>query len=232
MAFEVQSEQYSGPLQLLLELIEKEQLPITDVSLARITDDYLKYVEVHEPPPLELADFLVIATRLLLIKSHAILPRDEILETENETSLAAQLKLYKIFSEAAGALDIIHQNSKLSFGRACPDVLKAESFVLPQGISLETIQQSFERLLKQLEPFFRIQQAAIERVMSVKERLHQIQEALLSRSRFFFHEFVKSGQSKVDIVVSFLAVLELVKQRSVSVIQSQPFSDIELKRID
>ncbi|MEK7614958.1 MAG: ScpA family protein, partial [Patescibacteria group bacterium] len=212
--------------------IEKEQLPITDVSLTHITDDYLKYIEAHEPPPLELADFLVIATRLLLIKSHAILPREEILETENETSLAAQLKLYKIFSEAAGALDVIHQNGNTSFGRAFPDVLKADSFVLPQGISLETIQQSFERLLKQLEPFFRIQQAAIERVMSVKERLHQIQEALLSRSRFFFHEFVKSGQSKVDIVVSFLAVLELVKQRSVSVIQSQPFSDIELKRID
>ncbi len=232
MSFEVQSQQYSGPLQLLLELIEKQELPITDVSLASITDDYLKYVEAHEPPPLELADFLVIATRLLLIKSHAILPHEELLEMENETSLAAQLKLYKIFSEAANGLDLIHQNEKTSFGRTSPDMLKRDSFVLPQGISLETIQQSFERLLKQFEPFFKIQQAAIERVMSVKERLGQIQEALLSRSRFFFHEFVKNGQSKVDVVVSFLALLELVKQRSVHVMQSQPFSEIELKRVD
>src|SRR3989339_270893 len=96
--FEVSLEKYSGPLQLLLELIQKEELPITEVSLARVTEDYLNYMSQHEVPTEELADFLVIASRLLLIKSRAILPQPEE-EQEEESSLALQLRLYKLFSD-------------------------------------------------------------------------------------------------------------------------------------
>ena len=232
MPFEVQSEQYSGPLQLLLELIEKEKLPITDVSLAQVTDAYLTYINTHEPPTQELADFLVIATKLLLIKSHAILPTDELLEEEGETTLASQLALYKLFGMAADLLDTQQQKGQQAFERSVPDVIKRSTFILPQGLSGATLRESFEQLLKHLEPFFKLQQAAIERVLSVKERLAQIQSALLIRARMTFKDLIGSGQSKVDIVVSFLALLELVKQRSVHVLQAHPFSDIELKRID
>lgn len=232
MSFEVKIEQYAGPLQLLLELIEKEKLPITDISLAQVTDDYLKYMVAHEPIPEELADFLVIATRLLLIKSHAILPREELLEEEGQTTLAAQLALYKIFVEAANILDKTQQKNHYAFERAVPDVVKTTGFALPQGLTSSMLSEAFARLLKYLEPFFKLQQAAIERIVSVKERLAQIQEAMLTRSRMTFKEMVGQGKSKVDIVVSFLALLELVKQRTVQVVQSKPFAEIELKRVD
>ncbi len=232
MSFEVKLEQYAGPLHLLLELIEKQKLPITDVSLAQVTDTYLAYVNTHQPPAEELADFLVIATRLLLIKSHEILPREDVLIEETETSLAAQLQLYKLFARGADLIDATQQTKARSFGRANADILRREEFVLPEGLAKTSLSQAFLSLLKHLEPFFRIQQAAIERVISVKERLNEIHAALLTRARMTFKDIIGNGRSKVDIVVSFLALLELVKQRSIHVIQSNPFADIEVKRVD
>lgn len=232
MPFEVALDKYSGPLHLLLELIEKQKLPITDVSLAQVTDAYLGYVNAHEPPPEELADFLVIATRLLLIKSHEILPREEELLEETETSLAAQLQLYQLFAKAADLIDERQQARARSFGRASANVLKPGQFELPEGLTPSVLFNAFTGLMKHLEPFFRIQQAAIERIVSVKERLQEIHGALLTRARMTFKEMIGQGRSKVDIVVSFLALLELVKQRSVHAIQSNPFADIEVKRVD
>ena len=74
MAFEVRLEKFDGPLHVLLELIQAQELPITEISLAQVTEGYLRYIETQEVPPSELADFLIVATKLLLIKSQAILP--------------------------------------------------------------------------------------------------------------------------------------------------------------
>lgn len=232
MSFEVTLEKYAGPLHLLLELIEKRALPITEVSLAQVTDDYVTHINAHEPPPEELADFLLVATRLLLMKSHEILPREEELFEESSQSLASQLQLYQLFCKAADLIDRQQQLSARSFGRTQADVIKPEGLVLPDGVTTQSLAQAFWGLLKHLEPFFRLQQAAIERVVSVKERLKEIHDALLTRSRLVFHEMIGSGRSKVDIVVSFLALLELVKQRTVHVMQSDVFGDIEIKRVD
>jgi len=232
MNFQVDLDKYKGPLQLLLELIEKQELPITDVSLAKVTDDYLVYVNENEPSIGELADFLVIATRLLLIKSRELLPDEQIDEEETKTSLAAQLQLYKLFAEAAELIDAQHQNTKKSFSRAQANVVKLDQFVLPEGMTVSNLETAFSSLMKRLEPFFRIKQATLERVASVKERLKEIHHALLSRARMTFRDLISGGRSKVDIVVSFLALLELVKQQSIHAIQSSPFEDIEVKRID
>lgn len=232
MSFEVQQESYSGPLHVLLELIEKKELPITNVSLAQVTDDYVTYVNQHEPPPEELADFLLIATRLLLMKSHEILPKEEELLEESSGSLASQLQLYQLFVRAADLIDTTHQNDKYSFGRQQADVVKQEGFALPDGLDATHLSQAFATLLTYLEPLFRLQQTAMERVMSVKERLKEIHDALLSRSHLVFRDVIGSAKSKVDIVVSFLALLELVKQRTIHVMQTDVFGDIDIKRID
>lgn len=232
MPFEVALDAYSGPLHLLLELIEKQKLPITDVSLAQVTDAYLAYVNAHEPPPEELADFLVIATRLLLIKSHELLPIEEVLLEESGTSLAAQLQLYQLFARAADLIDAVHQTPVRSFDRAQADVLKPDTFEFPEGLTGSAVYSAFVGLMKHLEPLFRIQQAAIERVVSVQERLQEIHKTLLTRARMTFKDMIGKGRSKVDIVVSFLALLELVKQRSVHVIQTNHFADIEVKRVN
>jgi segregation and condensation protein A len=232
MSFEVSLEQFDGPLHLLLDLIESQELPVTDVSLSLVTEAYLNHVNSTEVPPAELADFLVVATKLLLIKSRAILPIPEEDEKEDPSTLALQLRLYKEFVEASRKLEAMWDGPERSFARSQADIVKAEGFTLSPGLDTSVLQNAFRRLMAQLEPFFRIQQAAMERVVSVKERLHEIHDAILARSQMTFKQVIGKGTSKVDVVVSFLALLELVKQRIVNTVQSDSFQDIQIKRVD
>jgi len=231
MSFEVNLDQFSGPMQLLLELIEQEEVPITEVSLAKVTDDYLRYLNEHEVPPEELADFLVVATRLLLIKSKAILPTLQFEEEEDTGKLALQLKMYKEFIDASHHLEKLFGVSPM-FARDRIKQVVIEGFYPPKSVNNESLHKSFLRLLKRLEPFFVLQQTSLERVVSVKERITQIRDAILERSRLTFKEVVKGAKSKVDVVISFLALLELVKQKTVSTVQDGSFSDIQIIRSD
>lgn len=231
MAFEVKLEKFDGPLHILLELISKEELPITEVSLASVTDAYLNYINSQDVPTTELADFLVVATKLLLIKSQAILPV-EIEPEEDPSTLATQLRLYKEFTDASEHVKRLFESVDESFGRVHADVVKSEFVEIPEGLTTMSLRESFLFLLRRLEPFFKLQQAAIERVVSVEERLNEIRDAVLSRATITFQQFASAGKSKVDIVVSFLALLELVKQRVVKTVQSGAFRDIEIKRVD
>lgn len=233
MAFEVKLEQFDGPLHVLLELIQKQELPITEVSLATVAEDYLSYVESKEVPPAELADFLIVATKLLLLKSQAILPdKEDAVEEEDPGNLALQLRLYKEFVDASKTIESLFNHPFASQPRLKADIVKAEQDVLQTEVTADAMHHSFTKLLKRLEPFFKLQTAAMERVVSVKERLQEIKDAIISRARMSFREIAKGGSSKVDVVVSFLALLELVKQRTVHVVQSGAFDEIEIKRVD
>ncbi len=231
MTFKVSQEKFSGPLQLLLDLIEKEELSITEVSLAQVTDEYFNYINTNPVPPEELADFLVVATRLLLLKSRAILPDPEGLEEEGSSNLALQLRMYKKFVDVSSKMNKIFENEQNSFSREKADVVKFKEVELPEGLDVSAMQASFERLLKRLQPFFNLKKAAIEKVVSVKQRLSQIKNAILKRSQMTFSDVVKGSKTKVDVVVSFLALLELVKQNVVTTIQGDVFSDIDIKHI-
>lgn len=231
MAFEVKLEQFDGPLHVLLELIQGQELPITEVSLADVTEKYLEYINSQEVPPEELADFLVVATKLLLLKSQAILPI-EVEPDEDPSTLALQLRLYKEFVDASRVLEDRFNSAAWSFPRAVADVIPIDSSQIATTITVFDLRESFASLLKHLEPFFKLQTAAMERVVSVKERLHEIHDAILSRAKMTFRQIAGVGKSKVDVVVSFLALLELVKQRAVQAVQSGVFDEIEITRVD
>lgn len=229
--FEIQSEQFTGPLELLLELIEGESLSISEISLAHVTESYLDHITKNEPPADELADFLIVATKLLLIKSRLLLP-SPVEEEEDTSNLALQLKMYKAFVELSAHLEKQFNTSVELFPREKADVIKITELVIPNGLTIDAMQESFAKLLKNLEPFFNLKQVALERVVSVKERFEEIRNAIMERARFTFRDIVGSGRSRVDTVISFLALLELVKQRVVHVVQSDAFHDIEIKRVD
>ena len=108
MAFEVKLETFDGPLHVLLELIQASHLPITEVSLGAVTEKYLEYMNSQDVPAEELADFLVVATKLLLLKSQAILPI-EVEPEEDPSTLALQLRLYKEFVDASRTRGAIRQ---------------------------------------------------------------------------------------------------------------------------
>lgn len=230
MSFEVASPRFSGPLHLLLELIEGEKLPITEVSLAEITEAYLKHLDVNEVPSEELADFLVVATKLLLIKSRAILPAAEP-ETEDASHLADQVRLYKMFVDASKNIEDRFGATPM-FAREKPMVMPVAGFQMPPDVTGMALRESFAALLKRLEPFLALRQTALERTVTVQERMEEIRSAILERSRVSFSDVVRGARSKVDVVVSFLALLELVKQRVVVVAQSETFQDILIKKVD
>ncbi len=231
MSFEVESEQFTGPLELLLQLIEQEELSITDVSLSHVAESFLEHIERLSPPADELADFLIVATKLLLIKSRFLLP-EKVVEEEDTSNLALQLKMYKEFAELSKHIEAQFDANVELFPREKADVIKITELVIPNGLTIPSMEESFKKLLKQLAPFFKLQQVAMERVVSVKERLQEIKDLIMERAHFTFRDITNAGHTKVDVVISFLALLELVKQRVVHVAQNDSFEDIEINRVE
>ncbi len=231
MPFEVQLDQYSGPLQLLLDLIEQEKLPITDVSLAKVTEGYLKHINENDVPAEELADFLIVATKLLLIKSHAILPQLQ-LDEDDGRDLTDQLRMYKQFVDASKIIESMYGAGQVMFEREKPVLVRERTFLPPKSVTTSILQEAFQSVLKRLEPFFALRQTSLERVVSVQERMRQLQEVIVDRSKLLFHEMLGGGQSKVEVVVSFLALLELMKQRVVKAVQGGSFHDIMITRVE
>jgi len=228
MSYEVNLQQFAGPLQLLLELIEGKKLPITDVSLAQVAEDYVRHVNEHDVPAEELADFLVVASRLLLIKSQAILPLPALDEEEDATALADQLRMYKAYVDASKRLEMLYAAGRVLIAREKPLLIKVEGFHPPENADAPSLHASFLSLLKRLEPFFALKQTSMERVVSVQERIREIREVILERSRLTFNDIVGGAKSKVEVVVSFLALLELMKQRVIHAVQKESFHDITI----
>lgn len=232
MKHEVTQDAFSGPLGLLLELIEQKDLDITKVSLANVTEDYVRRIEEQEVPTEELADFLVIAAKLIYIKSRAILPDDEIEVEADVDSLAAQLRLYREFVEAADHIEILFGNTDVGLSRPRVKQEVQSKFSPAENATVGSLAHAFGRLQKRLEPFFALRQESIKRVVSVQQRIYDIQQAIKSRATMTFRDITSHATSKVDVVVSFLALLELMKQQVINVTQSSAFGDIELKRVD
>ncbi len=229
MAFEVQLPQYSGPLHALLDLITQEKLPITEVSLAQVTDAYVAYVQAQSVPPEELADFLLIAAKLLYLKSHTILPDLPCEAEEDPGDLVRQLKMYEAFVIASKALEKIYQSPLCSFEHARIQTAVTSDFFPPPSVTVSTFVEVYHRLQKRLEPWMRLCRASLERIVSVKERIVHLQNLLRERARFSFGEMMK-GATKTDVVVSFLALLEMLREKTIHATQQDHFCDIVIKR--
>jgi len=228
MSFEVQLPQYSGPLQLLLDLITQEKLPITEVSLAKVTDAYVIYVDEQSVPPEELADFLLIAAKLLYLKSRTLLPELPCEPDEDPSDLVRQLKMYEAFVTASKELEKMYQSPLCSFEHARAIKNFSVDFFPPSSLTLLNLVEAYARLQKRLEPWIRLRRASLERIVSVKERINHLRSLLLERSHFTFGEVMK-GAAKTDVVVSFLALLEMLHEKIIHVSQRDSFQDIVIK---
>lgn len=211
-------ERFQGPLDLLLQLIEKDELNITEISLAAVTEQYLAYVDQQtDLPPDELADFLVIAAKLLLIKSRVLLPQLFGPEEEDATEdLTRQLALYKMYIDAGRFLHDRLKSGKSCYGRERLIKTETVSFSPPPSVNNEALKKAYLAVLAELEAYVRPAPEIISRAISLKERIATLRTLLTTGGEMNFHERVLSGAtSRTDIIVSFLALLELVKQRYV-----------------
>jgi segregation and condensation protein A len=223
--YTVDVEQFSGPYDLLLQLIEKRDLAITDVSLSAVTEQFLDYLENSSIDSQELVDFLVVASKLLYLKSKALLPVDPEPEEDADT-LEQHLKIYQAFVQAAEKIDVKWYDAARSFKGTKivqqPDV----TFRQPIGLTDEQMNAAMFQVINRLKPVVKLPKALLERTVSLNERITQMKDLLKRQKRVQFGHVIKSSENKLDIIVSFLAVLELANQRKVSFHQSDHFDDI------
>lgn len=225
---------YQGPLDLLLQLIEREELDITKIALAQVTDQYLAYVRTLEHNNLQdIADFLIIAARLILIKSEALLPRPPERNPGEEDpgeELARQLILYKKYKELSEMLRHREDEGLRTYLRtAAPPKLDPKLDV--SNLSIDDLWKAVNRALALLPEGPKVSDVVVPPKITIRDKIRRIQQRLRGEGRVRFFDLLVEAQSRVEIMVTFLAILELVKQRRASALQEKLFGDIVVEPI-
>jgi len=239
---EFTTEKFSGPLGLLLSLIESEELDITEVSLAKIADDYIAYIRsAQDINPEELADFLVIAAKLLFIKSKALLPYLYSGEEEEEINdLERQLRMYKEFVAASQKIkELIGARHWLYLPPLINTKNRRSQFNLPvfsppAKINADLLREKFLLLLASLEKQQeeKLPEETLEPKINIEDRIAAIKTMLIGKIKINFSRLLASAANKTEVIVSFLAILELAKQKELFFEQEELFSEIHISRLD
>jgi len=227
--YKVKTQQFEGPLHLLLELIEKQKLDITKISLAEVADDFLAYVDRKENVSLtNLSEFLLIASQMILIKSKALLPLFEFTQEEEEEieDLEERLKEYRKFKKVAQRLGELWDSPNISFARQ-EEKIKPIGFVNPQ-IKAKELKEIFEGILQEIPTKQELAEEVMEEVVSLEDKIKSLKKTLEQRSKITFNETFNKMADKVEIIVSFLAVLEMIKQQTIRVSQEKNFAKITM----
>ena len=227
-------DKFEGPLGLLLQMIEKEELDITEICLAKIADQYIDYIRSSKGmEPEEMADFLVVAAKLLLIKSKALLPflkgevEEEIKEFED------QLRMYKEFLAAAKKVEAIIGKKRFSFAREfnrASILANAHIFSPPRKLIAQDLASLFNEIIKSVKQPELLEEKNLEQIVNIEDKILAIQQLLIDRIKVSFNHILAGEQNKTHIIVSFLALLELIKQKNVVVAQGDLFGEIEINR--
>lgn len=232
MTYKIKLEQFEGPLDLLLQLIEENELDITQVSLAQVTDQYIEYLnQLEYLNPDILADFLVIAAKLLLIKSKSLLPYLTMDEEDEGEELEKQLKIYKEFLEASKVVNQMIQKKKFSYVREKMPVSDIPVFNPPKNLTKDKLNKIFCEIIADIKPLVAPPKKKMTKVVSISEKINQIKNTILNKASLDFGELIKNSKDKTEVIVSFLALLELVKQKTIAVNQKDKFSDIKIIKV-
>jgi len=236
MSYRVKLELFEGPLDLLLYLVKRDHLNIYDIPVAQITGQYLRYLELMRLLDLNIAgEFLVMAATLMQIKSKMLLPADPVRTEEEEqedprAELVRRLLEYEKFKEIAENLRQRETQQGELFKRKIPEeekVAKPVNEVYFEA-SLFDLITAFSKALEEVpkELFYEV----IKDEFTVEQKVHQILHLLLVRPSACLSELFAQSKSKVEIVVTFLAILELIRMKEIVAIQKDLFQEIEVTR--
>lgn len=241
MPFIVKQEHFEGPLDLLLSLIEKRKLFVNDIALAKVTDDFIAHIQsLGQFPMADSANFILIASTLLLIKSKSLLPTLDLTGEEEQGihDLETRLKIYQEIKNISARVkamfgrDIIFQPSQ---ARPAEVIFSPDPSMTIAGLSA-----SIAALIRALPKKETLPKAVVQKVISLEEMIGRLTERVTKSLRMSFKEFAKMGdtanganpeqkEAKVHVIVSFLAMLELVKQGIITVTQENAGSDIHME---
>jgi segregation and condensation protein A len=230
--YSVNTPVFNGPLDLLLHLIEREELDITKLSLAKVTDQYLRYIQnLPQAEPDQVSAFLVIASRLLQIKSELLLPRQATREAGEEDigdALARQLLVYKRFKELAQHLAFREVNNLRTYPRLAPPP-QFEGTLDLSGLTVEELLLAAQLAFNQQEIPLDLTSVITVPKITIREKISWIMGYLRVHRVGTFHQLLPRQAVRLDVVITFLAVLELVKRRTIQARQAGLFEDIEIE---
>ncbi|PJE74324.1 MAG: hypothetical protein COV01_02395 [Candidatus Taylorbacteria bacterium CG10_big_fil_rev_8_21_14_0_10_41_48] len=230
MSFTVKHPQFEGPLELLLDLIEKRKLFVSDIALSQVTDDYINHVRSFQDFPIaDSAQFILVASTLLLIKSKSLLPTLD-LTTEERSDIAdleRRLALYQKFREIARGLQGSF-GKKFLFPRNERHMQPV--FSPDESMTLDNLVDAIQRVLTSLPKKEFLPKVLVDKVISLEEMIGRLTERVTASLRMGFRDFASVGkETKVNVIISFLAMLELVKQGMIEVVQERHFDDITME---
>jgi segregation and condensation protein A len=224
----VRTAAFDGPIELLLSLAQRSEVDLRAISLASLTDDYLRAIEQERPPLDQLAAFLVIGSRLVQLKAASLMPRQEVAEEEDlqawEEAIRGRLSEYKRFKELAESLMRRHASGRFTFA----GLLEPE--VIPQArvqVSLDALASAFQHVLDRLPPADQVS-FEMEHV-SLGDKLEELRRMLGRHPEMNFSALFSRSRTRLEAVVTFLALLELIRIGEVSVAQSEAFTEIQVR---
>lgn len=229
--FAVQTEVYTGPLELLIDLIEKRKLLINDISLAAVTDDYMRYVAMLEEKNLrETTQFVLLASTLLLIKSKSLLPVLELTdeEEENVADLENRLKLYQIYRNAGKMLETVFAKRMAYPKDFIP--LAEPLFITDRYTTTDSLQTAMREVLTKLPKKEVKPKVRVRTVVSLEEMIDRLRHRIEQQFKLTFKDFTGDATERNIVIVGFLAVLEMVKQGTVMVRQEHRYHDFAIER--
>ncbi len=230
MTYQIKIEKFEGPLALLLEMIEKRKLSINDVSLADVTDQYVEYLRKLEGFPLEeVSGFVVIASTLILIKSASLIPSFELSEEEagDVKNLERRLQIYAQIRNFAAGLGN-HFGKNIMLGREAFSGVSF-GFLEPKDLTREKLFSVLKRIIENLPQKEILPKAIIKKVVTLEKKIEEIISRIHQQIEISFSG-ISAKKEKIEVIISFLAILELIKRGFVIVEQKAVFDNIKIKK--
>jgi segregation and condensation protein A len=229
-ALEVFLEAFEGPLDLLLYLIRRQNLDILDIPIAEITRQYVEYIELMEEVQLELAgEYLLMAAMLAEIKSRMLLPRSEEIEEEEEdprAELVRRLQEYERYKQAAENIDMLSRMERDLY-QAEAEVINQETVVKLPDLTMKEMLIAFKDVLSRAEMFAHLH---VQREpLSVRQRMSEILLKLVDDSFTNFADLFDPREGRMGVAVTFIALLELLRESIIELVQAEPYSQIHVR---
>lgn len=233
--YKVKFEVFEGPLDLLLYLIKKQEVDIYEVNLTHLATQFIEYIEVMRQLDLEIAgEFLVMASTLMYIKSRELLPVDQQVEVEEEEDgedprweLIRQLVEYKKFKDAAAQLQVLEERQENVFRREAPKPIFEKEPTKPD-VSIFDLINAVNTILKRVAEREGEQREIFEDKWSVSEKIEMLVKLISEKARVKFSDLFESATSRTEVVVTFLAMLELIRLKQIVCVQPDHFAEIEI----
>ena len=227
----IKTQTFEGPLELLLDLVEKRKFLINDISLASVTDEYMRQVSIMQELSLpNTAQFIALAATLLLIKSKSLLPILELTEEEEEgiDDLEIRLKRYQLYRNIAKDLEatfgarVMHERQ---FAPAAEPLFVTDTYT-----TVDALKSAIADVLQNLPKKEEKPKVRVRKVISLEEMIEKLHERIEKQVKLRFSELISDNTEKAHVIVGFLAILESVKQGSIMVAQAGKFEDIHIEK--